>query len=116
LGISPSQLPYKPLPNRKKDSQPRLSLKMPGHLSIEDRSALFRRHGAPKVYYTHAYAAWEKGTVENANRLVRRWYPKGTDFSRVSPARIAALESAINSIHRKRLGGHTAQEAYHAAA
>ncbi|MBP5786733.1 MAG: IS30 family transposase, partial [Kiritimatiellae bacterium] len=68
------------------------------------------------VYYTHAYAAWEKGTVENANRLVRRWNPKGTAFSRVSPARIAALESAINSVHRKRLGGHTAQEAYHAAA
>ena len=83
------------------------------HEAIE---ALFRRHGAPKVYYTHAYAAWEKGSVENANRLVRRWYPKGTDFSRVSPARISALESAINSIHRKRLGGHTAQEAYHAAA
>ena len=83
------------------------------HEAIE---ALFLRHGAPKVYYTHAYASWEKGSVENANRLVRRWYPKGTDFSRVSPARIAALESDINSIHRKLLGGHTAQEAYHAAA
>ena len=47
------------------------------HEAIE---ALFRSHGTPKLYYTHAYAAWEKGSVENANRLVRRWYPKGTDF------------------------------------
>jgi len=83
------------------------------HDAIE---ALFRRHGAPKLYYTHAYASWEKGSVENANRLVRRWYPKGTDFSKVSAARIAALETAINSIHRKLLGGHTAQESYAAAA
>ena len=200
LGISPSQLPYKPLPNRKKGSQPRLSLKMPGHLSIEDRpdlggrtefghwemdtivsgvhgkggllvlierqtrryfieklayisrneilralrrllhriktikivsittdngsefldheaiEALFRRHGAPKVYYTHAYAAWEKGSVENANRLVRRWYPKGTDFSKVNRRRIGQLEDAINSIHRRLLQGRTAREAYLATA
>ena len=33
-----------------------------------------------KVYYTRAYACWEKGSVENCNRFVRRWYPKGTDF------------------------------------
>ncbi|MBQ6339831.1 MAG: IS30 family transposase, partial [Kiritimatiellae bacterium] len=32
------------------------------------------------VYYTRAYASWEKGSVENCNRFVRRWYPKGTDF------------------------------------
>ncbi len=27
-----------------------------------------------KIYYTHAYAAWEKGSVENANRHIRRLY------------------------------------------
>lgn len=81
------------------------------HAAIE---ALFK--GEVRVYYTHAYAAWEKGSVENANRLVRRWYPKGTDFSRVSERRIEALEMAINSIHRKLLGGKTAREAYLAAA
>ncbi len=70
---------------------------------------------AGKVYYTHAYAAWEKGSVENANRLVRRWYPKGTDFSKVPLARIAELERLINSIARKLLHGKSAQEAYAAA-
>lgn len=70
---------------------------------------------AGKVYYTHAYAAWEKGSVENANRLVRRWYPKGTDFSKVSLSRIAELERLINSIARKLLQGKTAHEAYLAA-
>ena len=62
------------------------------------------------VYYTRAYASWEKGSVENCNRLVRRWYPKGTDFSKCTRAEIYRLERVINSIHRKLLGGKTAYE------
>ena len=69
-----------------------------------------------KVYYTHAYAAWEKGSVENANRHVRRWYPKGTDFRRVSAHAIHALQNFINSIPRQTLQGASAHEAVFAAA
>lgn len=69
-----------------------------------------------KVYYTHAYAAWEKGSVENANRHVRRWYPKGTDFSRVSHHAIRALQIFINSIPRHTLKGASAHEAVLSAA
>lgn len=63
-----------------------------------------------KVYYTRAYASWEKGSVENANRMVRRWYPKGTDFSKCSRAEIARLQDTINSIHRRLLGGLSANQ------
>ena len=63
-----------------------------------------------KVYYTRAYASWEKGSVENANRMVRRWYPKGTDFSKCSKAEIARLQDTINSIRRRRLGGLSANQ------
>ena len=69
-----------------------------------------------KVYYTHAYAAWEKGSVENANRHVRRWYPKGTDFRRVSGQAIQTLQNFINSIPRQTLQGASAHEAVLAAA
>lgn len=58
-----------------------------------------------KVYYTRAYASYEKGTVENINRLVRRWYPKGTDFSCLTREDALKLERTINSIHRQSLGG-----------
>lgn len=34
-----------------------------------------------KVYYCDAYKAWQKGAVENSNGELRRFYPKGTDFS-----------------------------------
>ena len=62
------------------------------------------------VYYTLAYASWEKGSVENCNRFVRRWYPKGTDFGKCTRADMHRLERVINSIHRKLLDGPAAYE------
>lgn len=62
------------------------------------------------VYYTRAYASWEKGSVENCNRFVRRWYPKKTDFSKYTGADMHRLEAVINSIHRRMFNGKTAYE------
>ena len=61
-----------------------------------------------ETYYTRAFASYEKGSIENCNRLVRRWYPKGTDFSRPTRRQIRQLEDWINSIHRESLNGETA--------
>ncbi len=61
-----------------------------------------------ETYYTRAYASYEKGSVENCNRLVRRWYPKGTDFNRLTGHQVRRLEDWINSIHRESLNGETA--------
>ncbi len=52
--------------------------------------------------------AAEKGAIENCNRLVRRWYPKGTDFNQLTRRQIQQLEDCINSIHRESLNGETA--------
>lgn len=65
-----------------------------------------------KIYYTHAYAAWEKGSVENANRHIRRFYPKGTKFNLVSRNRIKKLQDFINSIPRASLKGQSANESF----
>lgn len=61
-----------------------------------------------ETYYTRAYASYEKGAIENCNRLVRRWYPKGTDFNLLTRREIQQLEDWINSIHRESLKGETA--------
>lgn len=63
------------------------------------------------VWYCHSYAAWEKGTNENHNRMIRRWFPKGTDFGKVKSAEIAALQSWMNGYPRKILGWKTPMEA-----
>ena len=60
-------------------------------------------HGGNRfeIYYCHSYSAWEKGTNENHNRMIRRWYPKGTDFTNVSEKEIAVLQDWMNHYPRK---------------
>lgn len=54
-----------------------------------------------EVYYCHSYAAWEKGTNENHNRMIRRFFPKGTDFSQISKKRITEVQNWMNGYPRK---------------
>lgn len=56
------------------------------------------------VYYCHSYAAWEKGSNENHNRMIRRWFPKGTDFSAVTDDQISFVQNWMNNYPRKILG------------
>ena len=64
-----------------------------------------------EVYYCHSYCAWEKGTNENHNRMIRRWFPKGTDFGKVTRKQIAEVERWMNTYLRKILGWLTPLEA-----
>lgn len=63
-----------------------------------------------EVYYCHSYAAWEKGTNENHNRMIRRFFPKGTDFAKVTHRQIAELQDWMNGYPRKRLGWRSPSE------
>ena len=78
----------------------------------ELRKAMRRVNRLLKIYYTHAYAAWEKGSVENVNRHIRRFFPKGTKFNLVSRNRIKELQNFINSIPRASLKGKSANESF----
>lgn len=58
-------------------------------------------------YFAHAYCSQERGSNENLNGLIRRYFPKGTDFSKVSDEEIMRVESLLNNRPRKRFGGLT---------
>lgn len=60
-----------------------------------------------RCYKCHPYHSWERGTNENTNGLVRWYLPKGTDFDTISDEQIEAIEFALNSRPRKRLGWRT---------
>jgi IS30 family transposase len=62
-----------------------------------------RSTGAP-VYFTDPYASWQKGGVENANKMIRRYFPKGTDFTRVTQTQITRAINRINNKPRQSLG------------
>ena len=71
---------------------------------VLERSAVNKTIPRTKVYYCHPYSSWERGSNENANSMIRRRHPKGTDFSKVSAAEIAATEEWINNYPRKIVG------------
>lgn len=62
------------------------------------------------MYFCHAYHSWEKGSVENRNRVIRRFFPKGTDFTEVSLEEIQKVEYIINSMPMECLGYLTPYE------
>ena len=65
-----------------------------------------------EVYYCHSYAAWEKGTNENHNRMIRRWFPKGTNFDEVTKEQVAEVERWVNDYPRKLLGWKSAADLF----
>jgi len=52
-------------------------------------------------YFCQPYRSWEKGAVEQANGLIRRFFPKKTDFSEVSWGEIKKVENLLNSRPKK---------------
>lgn len=84
-------------------------------LSTDNGSEFLKYHEmkklVPEIYYCHSYAAWEKGTNENHNRMIRRWFPKGTNFDKVSQRELKKLEDWMNNYPRKSLGWRTPNEA-----
>lgn len=66
-----------------------------------------------KVYFAHPYCSYERGSNENGNGLIRRYLPKGTDFSHVSNEEVLRIEYLLNSRPRKRLQGKTPLEVWY---
>lgn len=65
------------------------------------------------VYFAHPYSSWERGTNENTNGLIRRFFPKGTDFNELSNKDIKEMQNWLNNRPRKVLGYHTPTEMLH---
>ena len=67
--------------------------------------------GVP-MYFADPYSSWQRGSTENANGLLREFFPKGTDFAQVAHDELAAALAKINGRPRKCLNWETAHEAF----
>ncbi|QQR54351.1 IS30 family transposase [Candidatus Peregrinibacteria bacterium] len=82
-----------------------------------DNDILFQKHKelekllGIKIYFCHPYHSWEKGTVENTNKIIRKDIPKGSDISKYSKAFIQRLEEKLNRRPLKCLNYLTPKEA-----
>ena len=81
-----------------------------------DNDILFAQHQTlawllgVRIYFCHPYHAWEKGTVENTNKVIRRDIPKGSTISRYTKRFIERLEAKLNRRPMKCLDYGTPQE------
>lgn len=68
-----------------------------------------KRHNVP-VYYCHPYCSSERGSNENANKLVRYHIKKGEDISRYSDQEIREIQNFMNTLPRKLFGGMSSSD------
>ena len=64
---------------------------------------LFTNITGVKVYFAHPRSPWERGTNENTNGLIRQFFPKGTDFNKVSRYEVKKAQNLLNGRPRQAL-------------
>ena len=60
--------------------------------------------GRTKIYYCHPYSSWERGSNENANRIIRRFIPKGANIEKYTQKQIDTIQHWINNYPRHIFG------------
>ena len=55
------------------------------------------------IYFTHPYCSWEKGQIENANKLLRQYIPKKQTITKQNTAQLKEIQMKINNRPRKNL-------------
>jgi IS30 family transposase len=73
------------------------------HKQLESEAAL-------RIYFAKPYCAWQRGTNENTNGLIRDFFPKGTDLASIPEHRFAKVQQLLNDRPRKRLAYRTPNE------
>lgn len=72
-----------------------------------DNDIVFRKHERLSklldrpIYFCHPYHSWEKGGVENTNKLIRKYIPKGSDISQYSEEYVQEIQNKLNNRPRK---------------
>ncbi len=65
-----------------------------------------------KVYFADSYCSWQKGAVENTNKLIRQYIPKGADFSNFTGRKIMEIQKKINRRPREKLNFSTPKDEF----
>ena len=76
-----------------------------GFKELEEKTGL-------TVYFADPYSAWQRGTNENTNGLLRQYFPKGTDFRTVTEKDLAFAVKKLNHRPRKCLSYRTPHEVF----
>ena len=81
-----------------------------------ERSCLSKKKARTMVFYAYPYSAYERGSNENMNRMIRRFIPKGADIGKYSKKEIKRIENWLNNYPGKILDYYTPREIYNQVA
>lgn len=79
------------------------------HTITTDNGTEFAEHIAiakkleTSIYFAHPYSSWEKGSIENANKLIRQYVKKGTDLNDYTKKQLTEFQYKINERPREKL-------------
>jgi IS30 family transposase len=73
---------------------------------------VFTKETNISVYFAHPRSPWERGTNENTNMLLRQYFPKGTNFNKISKERLKEVQDELNDRPRKTLNWYTPHERF----
>lgn len=65
-----------------------------------------------KVFFAHPFASWERGLNENTNGLIRQYFPKKHDFTRITDKQVKHVMDKLNNRPRKCLGFKTPNQVF----
>ena len=72
----------------------------------------FTKETGVKVYFCDPHSPWQRGTNENTNGLIRDYFPKGTDFTKVTDEEVQEMQDQLNTRPRQTLGWRNPAEAF----
>lgn len=72
------------------------------HLEITKRLSIKGKEKV-KVYFADSYSSWQKGAIENANKLIRKYIPKKANFDEFSDRKIMDIQKKLNRRPREKL-------------
>jgi IS30 family transposase len=73
---------------------------------------LFTKYTNMQVYFADPQSPWQRGTNENTNGLIRQFFPKNTNFKKVTADEVKYVQDLLNGRPRKALGFHTPYEQF----
>ena len=73
---------------------------------------LFTKETKVKVYFCDPQSPWQRGTNENTNMLIRQFFPKGTNFTKITRKEIKYVQKLLNERPRKILNWRTPKEIF----